>query len=254
MEIQADTTRDADLERLPSLRIDSLVAEVPLDDRINADAAFDHSFVESLKQGMTWYLSRRGLRCVAEGGDLRLTGAIIAYEGNKGWGDWGVDLSLSIKVYRGSDLFLRDTLRANLRYGDDEEVEDEVRPRYKARGMSVSFPEVLFTRVGIDLSEKLIVLLKETAGGAIEGVHAVRARGSPEARGKVSVDASEAHAEVLVDGKLIGTTPVSELPLEAGVHTIEVRKKGFKSWVREVTIMADASTRFIVNLEAEPQE
>ena len=69
-----------------------------------------------------------------------------------------------MKLFRGSDLVLTESLRSFLKYSDDEDVEDEEKPKYKAHHLGkASFDEILFTRVGTELSEKLITLLKERA-------------------------------------------------------------------------------------------
>jgi hypothetical protein len=164
MAVQNEMRRDADLAGLPSLQIDPITAEVPLDDRLKADDAFDRPFVDELRDGMSWYLAERGVRVVESGADLRLAAAIDSYEGWKGWGHWGVDVKLQAKLFRGTDLVLSETLRFFHKYPNDEKVEDEEKPKYKAHHLGkASFDEILFTRVGAELSEKLITLLKERA-------------------------------------------------------------------------------------------
>ncbi len=164
MAVQNEIRRDDDLANLPSLQIDPIAADVPLDDRMKADNAFDRPFVEELTEGLSWYVAERGVRVVESGADLRLAAAIESYEGWKGWGHWGVDVKLQAKIFRGKDLLLSETLRFFHKYPDDEAVEDEEKPKYKAHHLGkASFDEILFTRVGTELSEKLITLLKERA-------------------------------------------------------------------------------------------
>ena len=67
----------------------------------------------------------------------------------------------------------------------------------------------------------------------------------------INVDASVPHAEVFVDGGLVGTTPLIELPLPAGKHVLEVRKSGFTTWKREIEMLEGAKTRFFAELESE---
>src|SRR6267142_328277 len=67
MQIQTKIETDTDLSTLPTIRIDSIAAIVPVNDRLDADSAFDQPFAESLKTGMTWYLKQRGVRVVASG-------------------------------------------------------------------------------------------------------------------------------------------------------------------------------------------
>lgn len=253
MEIESQPRNDPGLGTLPSMQIDIIQASVPVDDRMNADAAFNHPFTDSLREGMTWYLRQRGLRIVDDGGDLRLTGTIDSYEGWKGWGHWGADVHLRTKLFRGPQMILSEDLRSFLKYADDEDVEDEEKPKYKARAVEIAFPEILFTRVGIDLSEKLIVLMKEkaelisTAGGK-------RPQAELASKGKLSLEATVPHAEVFVDGKLVGTTPLVDLLLPATTHLIEIRKSGFNPWKREVAVLEGATSRITAELEAEKPE
>ena len=152
VEILREVEKDPGLASLPSITIDTLQANVPLDDRLNADEAFNRPFVEALKEGMTWYLQQRGLRVVDQGADLRLVGAIDSYEGWKGWGHWGAEITLKAKLFRGQDLAFSEALHTLLKYPDEEDVEDEERPKYKARKAEPArFLEILFTRIGVDL-------------------------------------------------------------------------------------------------------
>jgi len=252
MEIQRPPQIDPTLQGLPSIKIDIIQSSVPVDDRLDADAAFDRPFVEALEDGMAWYLGRRGLP-IGDDGELRLTGMIEDYEGWKGWGHWGVEVLFKMKLYRGSDLVLSEMIRSYLKYSDDEDVVDEEAPKYKAVDRRVSFIEVLFTRVGIDLNEKLITLLKERAGdlGA-----AGPATASPDEAGygRLTIDASAPHAEVQLDDMLVGTTPLNELRLAAGPHTIDVRKTGFTPWQRKIVVLEGATSRLFAELAAAPEE
>ncbi len=246
MQIQAKAQKDADLARLPSMRIDTILTAVPVDDRLNADAAFDRPFTEALQQGMTWYLAQRGMRVVPTGEDLRLVGTIERYEGFKGWGHWGVEITLGFKVFRGGERLPSISLHSLLKYSDNDEVQDQEQPKYEGQGLSVSFREVLFTRIGVDLCEKLIDGLKEReaqlAAPAPTGA-------ATTARGSISIDATAPNAEVRIDGQLVGTVPLVNVPPPAGEHSIEVSKKGFKIWKEEVLILAGAASHLVAELE-----
>lgn len=251
MSIQGSPQMDAGLAVLPSLRIDAIQAAVPVDDRMEADKAFGRPFTDALRQGMTWYLKQRGVRIVEQGEDLRLVGNIVSYEGWKGWGHWGVDLTLEMRFFRGPDLVWTDSLRSYLKYADDEDVEDEERAKYKSHKMRASFAEILFTRVGMDLSEKLLTLLKEKAP---TGTVQTKPDESPLAdRGKVSIEAAVRNAEVFIDGHLVGMVPVNDLALDAGSHVMEVRKSGFRPWKREFEVISGSSTRFVAEMTPEDQ-
>lgn len=250
MAIQSQPHAAEELAALPSIEIDSIQASVPLDDRVNADAAFNAPFAESLREGIAWYLSQRGLRVLKTGADLRFTGVIDSYEGWKGWGHWGADVHLRVKLFRGTHLVLSEDLRSFLKYSDDQDVEAEERPKYAAHNLSARFGEILFTRVGIDLSEKFITLMREKAD-VVSSPDAPPTQAEMASKGKLSIESSAPNAEVFVDGKLIGTTPIAELPLAAITHVIEIRKHGFAPWKREVTVIEGAVSRIVAELEAE---
>lgn len=256
MAIQADVARDPELEKLPPVRIEPILARVPVDDRLDADDAFDRPFVEALLPGLTWYLRERGLRVADADPALRLIAVLDDYEGDRGWGDWGIRLNLSLKVMQGAEALVREAVQVRLKYADDTDVEEEVRPRYRDRGAAPEFVTILFTRVGIDLGEKIIALLRDSPviramRDAAGSDPAPGPAGQRSGRGLLSVDASRPHSEVLLDGRLIGTTPIDGLPLPAGTHTITVRRKGCRDWTREVLILDGAASRLMAELEVD---
>lgn len=253
MEIQATIANEPELGKWPSVMIDRIQSAVPLDDRLDADAPFSAPFVDSLRQGMGWYLNQRGMRIVNEGADLRLAGTIESYEGWKGWGHWGVDVHLRVKLFRGSELVFNEDLRSFLKYSDDHTIAAEERPKYRARQGNVRFLEVLFTRVGIDFSEKLIATLKEKTASLSPSAQsaAPQAVSASSERGRLTIEASVALAEVFLDGRLLGTTPLQDLQIPAKAYSIEVRKKGFKPWKREIIVLEGTTSRITAELETE---
>ena len=54
----------------------------------------------------------------------------------------------------------------------------------------------------------------------------------------VTVLTEPAGAEVLVDGKPLGSTP-ARLELDAGSHRLELRQVGFKPWITDVQVVAN---------------
>jgi formylglycine-generating enzyme required for sulfatase activity len=54
----------------------------------------------------------------------------------------------------------------------------------------------------------------------------------------VTVSSSPAGAEILVDGQVVGTTPV-DLELTAGQRDIELRLRGYNAWQDSITVLAD---------------
>ena len=249
MQIQANLAKDPDLAKMPSIRIDSVLANVPLDDRLNADGVYGRPFTESLRDGMSWCLAQRGMRVVTSGEDLRLTGTIEQYEGFKGWGHWGVAVNIAFKMFRGTERLHSINLHSLLKYSSDSEVQSQEEPKYSARSLTVSFPEVLFTRIGVDLCEKLIDALKER-GPQLMGGPTVESMTTQ--RGSISIEATAANAEVRIDGQLVGTVPLANIPLPAGRHSIQVRKKGFKVWQEDFVILPDAVSHLTADLEPEP--
>jgi len=190
------------------------------------------------------------MRVVTTGEDLRLAGTIEQYEGFKGWGHWGVDLNMGFKVFRGEERLPSINLHSLLKYSSDSEVESQEEPKYRAQNQTVSFPEVLFTRIGLDLCEKLIDALKER-GPQLMGGPTVESLATQ--RGNISIEATAANAEVRIDGQLVGTVPLANIPLPAGRHSIQVRKKGFKVWQEDVVILPDAASHLTADLESEPE-
>jgi TolB-like protein len=55
-------------------------------------------------------------------------------------------------------------------------------------------------------------------------------------QGDLIIKSSESNAEVEIDGKLIGLTPVPRVKLASGPHTIRVSKKGFISYARDIVV------------------
>jgi len=256
MRIQSSPKHDAALASLPSIRIESITASVPLDDRLKANEAFDRPFAEALRDGMTWYLKERGLRVVEEAEDLRLEGKISTYEGFKGWGHWGVNLSLEMKAFQGGNLVRTLPLRSFLKYKSDDDVRDEEMPKYRSLNLKVTFDEVLFTRIGIDLCEKLIEAMKEAPAPPSTGSSFAGAGITPPpagAMGSITVDSSAPESELFIDGVRVGTTPIFNYKLSAASHDVELRKDGFETWKRRVLIQEGANTRFVVDLTPAPK-
>ena len=250
MEILTQPRSQDELGTIPSIEIDEIHASVPLDDRMNADAAFNAPFTASLREGLTWYLRQRGLKIVETGADLRCTTVIESYEGFKGWGHWGVDVHFRVKLFRGSQVIVSEDLRSLLKYSDDEDVVNEEKPKYDARNLDVTFAEILFTRVGVDLSEKFITLLKEKAP-VISAPGGGQLQNPAASRGRLSIDSTVPNSEVFIDGKLVGTTPIADLPLPATTHSIEIRKRGYLLWQRDIAVIEGAASHITAELEAE---
>jgi hypothetical protein len=55
-------------------------------------------------------------------------------------------------------------------------------------------------------------------------------------QGDVILKISETSAEVEIDGKLIGLSPIPRLKMASGPHTVRVSKKGFVTFARDVVV------------------
>jgi hypothetical protein len=76
--------------------------------------------------------------------------------------------------------------------------------------------------------------------------------GSPTAEesGVFRIESTPPGADIYVDGEFVGTTPVVEHRMRSGKHEIELRRKGFSSWSRQLNVSAGA--RGTVAAELEP--
>jgi len=74
---------------------------------------------------------------------------------------------------------------------------------------------------------------------------------SPGELSTVNVRSTPEGAEIVVDGKYVGSTP-STIRLDAGDHTISIEKSGFKSWQRTVTMSSGGSITIDVMLDKAP--
>jgi hypothetical protein len=67
--------------------------------------------------------------------------------------------------------------------------------------------------------------------------------------GMLVVDSNPAHADVEMDGKYLGTTPL-EVQLPRGEHTVLVRKAGFLDWSRTLSVIAGGKQGILAELAA----
>jgi len=75
------------------------------------------------------------------------------------------------------------------------------------------------------------------------------AGGAAKTFGTLTIITTPAQAEVFVDGTFVATTPVSSLQLEAGLHKIEIRKSGYKTWARTMQLLPNSPVKIEVELE-----
>jgi len=72
----------------------------------------------------------------------------------------------------------------------------------------------------------------------------------PSGTSTIAIKSSAEHAEVEVDGKFLGTTPL-EISLSAGGHKLLVRKVGFRPWSRDVELLAGSRQEVWADLQAD---
>ena len=63
--------------------------------------------------------------------------------------------------------------------------------------------------------------------------------------GKITVSSTPPNADIEVDGRFVGNTP-SMIEVSPGDHSIAIKKSGFQTWERKMTIMSGA-----INVSAE---
>jgi hypothetical protein len=72
---------------------------------------------------------------------------------------------------------------------------------------------------------------------------------APVGRGALTVDSRPVGARVFLDGKLVGTTPLSSTEIAAGDHAIRLEHDGYKNWTGAVRIVASEQARVTASLE-----
>ena len=68
--------------------------------------------------------------------------------------------------------------------------------------------------------------------------------------GSVSLS-SMPKAEVYLDNDFVGMTPIAKLKIETGKHTIEIKKNGYVSWIKEIRILSDSHVPIEVIMDKE---
>jgi hypothetical protein len=72
---------------------------------------------------------------------------------------------------------------------------------------------------------------------------------SGRAVGELSVESRPAGANVFVDGRLVGTTPLLLPDVAAGEHAIHLERDGYKRWASAVRIVAAERSRVAASLD-----
>ena len=68
-------------------------------------------------------------------------------------------------------------------------------------------------------------------------------------RDSISGDSRPAGANVYVDGRLVGTTPLALENVAAGEHTVHLERDGYQRWNSTVRVVAGERNRVAASLE-----
>jgi hypothetical protein len=73
----------------------------------------------------------------------------------------------------------------------------------------------------------------------------------PPFLGTLMANSNPPGANVLVDGRLVGRTPVELARFRAGSHVVRMEREGYQLWTSAVHVTANQTTRITAQLEAE---
>jgi hypothetical protein len=72
-----------------------------------------------------------------------------------------------------------------------------------------------------------------------------------EGFGTIEIKSIPGDSEVFLNNNFIGTTPIIAQRIKSGYYIVEVRKKGFKPWRKEIRIQAKSKGKYFPILEKE---
>jgi len=103
-------------------------------------------------------------------------------------------------------------------------------------------------------AQSITVALTRARGPEARGTQAVApAPATPDTAGRLAgvlrVESRPPGASVYLDGKLVGTTPVSLPVVPAGEHAIRLERDGYRPWSSSVRIVASEQNRVTASLE-----
>lgn len=78
---------------------------------------------------------------------------------------------------------------------------------------------------------------------------AATAVAATEGHGVFGIESTPAGADVYVNGDFVGTTPIPEHRLATGRHQVELKKKGYAVWTRNLSVSAGARATVAAELE-----
>jgi hypothetical protein len=90
--------------------------------------------------------------------------------------------------------------------------------------------------------------VKPAAAPVVVPDSVVAAQVPSSAPGTVAVQSDPAGADISVDGAFVGNAP-ADLKLPPGKHTVAIASSGFKTWTRDMTVLAGSKTSLNATLQ-----
>jgi len=125
------------------------------------------------------------------------------------------------------------------------------------RELAIGPHQVTVSRSGYAPSDRRIVLTRtrpvQSMTVALERpARAAAAPAAPRAAafaGALTVDSRPGGAKVFLDGKLVGSTPLSLQTVAAGEHAIRLERDGYRRWSSQVRVVTSEQNRVTASLE-----
>ena len=123
------------------------------------------------------------------------------------------------------------------------------------REMPLRVVRVTIEREGFKPDERRVALSAAQPTVTVDARLAASAPPPPESTtGVLVIESRPAGATVFVDGRRIGTTPMSLPDSSPGTHRIRLEMAGFNPWVTTADVQAGTRTRVAASLERGTQE
>jgi hypothetical protein len=107
------------------------------------------------------------------------------------------------------------------------------------------------TREGYTAQERRVVLSASQPSSTVNvTLAAVKPAAPTSARGTLVVDSRPQGARVSLDGRSVGTTPLTIPNLAPGEHVIMIEREGYRGWSDTVRITAGDTSKVAASLEA----
>jgi len=213
-----------------------------LGDRWFSNDAFPGKFRDEFVGGLESFLKSKGFETSQSEEAVQLKVTLDRFEGRKRVHHDGGDLRGTLTLaFKGKVVGRRD-LFESLDYVD----ESDERPIFSRNyGLAdVRFPTILFYRLSLSFYNLIANAMVESLP-ALKDAGALNAQSVTDALdlspghpvGVVTIESSPDSAEIFLDGSLIGSTRAERLKLPPGNHSVVLKKKGYKSWERSLTVL-----------------